>query len=838
MIANADRIATYVNDAFIKNTGFTSEEVLGQRCRLLHGPETSQKTIARTRELLNANQPVRAEMLNYRKDGTTFWNDLTITPVFDENGTLTQWVGVQRDVTQRKQNEARILRLKNLYAALSQCNHAIIHSQNEQELFDRICRAAVEHGGFMQAWIGAEDQGGLSTEADFGKNKTLMEALINIANTNDNWKASPSKTAVKTGKPVWCQDFSNDPLTTPWHEIAKMHNMHAMAALPLHRGGKIVGNFTLYADTINAFDKEAQNLLIEMAQNVSFALDNFDREKARQKAEEELRLAANVFEQSKEAICITDADHNILMINRAFTEITGYTRKNLLGKHSWDFLHDDIRHYLHQTMVPALEESGFWQGEIWNRQANREDLLSINVKRVYDDENRHTHSIIMFTDATENKKTKDQVNWLSHFDSLTGLPNRTLLEDRCQHAISIAVADNEPLALMFIDLDHFKNINDTIGHRAGDQLLEELARRMEHVTREQDTLSRLGGDDFVFVLPGTNSETAAHMAEWVLAAIEQPIQIQGHEVNISCSIGIAMYPHDGKDFDSLIQCADMAMFQSKEAGRNTFRFFTPGIQERLVRTLQLENALRSALEKDQLSLHYQPQVDIESDEIIGVEALLRWQHPELGTVSPAEFIPVAESSGLILPIGEWVIKTAARQLKTWLRNGYQPLIMSVNLSALQFRQPQFPEKVKQVLDKLELPPELFQLELTESATMEDPEAAINVMSELNQFGIRMSIDDFGTGYSSLAYLKRFQIHKLKIDQSFVRDILTDPDDRAIVDAVINLADSLGMKTIAEGVETIEQKLYLHGKGCDEFQGYYFSRPLPAAQIEDLLSKKP
>ncbi len=837
LIASADRVATYINDAFTKKTGYTKEEVLGKRCTLLHGAKTCPETIKCAREKLDANQPFRGEVLNYRKDGTTFWNDLTITPVFDDNGILTQWVGVQRDITQRKLDEEHITRLKNLYVALSHCNHAIVHSPNEQALFDLICKAAVEYGGFTQVWIGTKENDGLSAEAAFGKNETLVEELLRIANANKHWKSSPSRKAVETGKPIWCQNFLNDPDTAPWHEIAEQQGMRAMAALPLCKNGKVVGNFTLYADTVNAFDDATQQLLMEMAQDVSFALDNFEREAARKKAEEDLLLAANVFQQSKEAVSILDISHKVLMINTAFTKITGYKEDEVVGNNIWDFVPTDIKSDLYQTIMPALHETGAWEGKFWNKRKNGENFLECATARcIFNAEGQHTHYIHTFSDATEIETSKSRIHWLAHFDPLTGLPNRTLLEDRCQQAINKAAADNQSMALMFLDLDHFKNVNDTIGHRAGDRLLSELAKRLNEVTREQDTLSRLGGDDFVFILPGTDSEKAAHMAEWVLAAITQPFELQEHEVNISCSIGIAMYPHDGKDFDSLIQCADMAMFQAKDMGRNTFRFFTSGIQERLMRTLKLESALRLAMEKEQLSLHYQPQVDIESNEIIGVEALLRWQHPELGVVSPAEFIPVAENSGLILPIGDWVIQTAAKQLKTWLFNGYKPLIMSVNLSALQFRQPHFPEKVRRIIDEYHLPPALFQLELTESATMEDPKAAIKVMNELNQFGIRMSIDDFGTGYSSLAYLKRFQIHKLKIDQSFVRDILTDPDDRAIVDAVINLASSLGMKTIAEGVETIEQKIYLHGKGCDEFQGYYFSRPLPAEQVEPLLKK--
>lgn len=433
--------------------------------------------------------------------------------------------------------------------------------------------------------------------------------------------------------------------------------------------------------------------------------------------------------------------------------------------------------------------------------------------------------------ALEQKEADAHIQRLAHFDALTGLPNRLLLNDRCHHALSMAQRNHQPVALIFLDLDHFKNINDSLGHRVGDEVLVELATRLKSAVREQDTVSRLGGDEFIMLLPDTDAAGAAHVAEKLLQAALMPIQIEQHELTVTPSIGIALYPKDGADLDTLSKCADAAMYRAKGDGRNSYRFFTPEIQAQSDRTLLLDNALRRALERQQFELHYQPQISIDTGQIVGAEALLRWHHPELGHVPPAEFIPVAESSGLILPIGEWVIRTAVTQLAAWMARGMAPLTMAVNLSAIQFRHAELPQLITGILAEAGLAPELLELELTESVAMTHPLEAIAVMDDLHQRGVHMAIDDFGTGYSSLSYLKRFQACKLKIDQSFVRDITDDPDDKAIVAAIISMTASLGLKTIAEGVETAGQLAFLRARGCNEAQGYFFSRPLTAQAFE-------
>jgi diguanylate cyclase (GGDEF)-like protein len=434
-------------------------------------------------------------------------------------------------------------------------------------------------------------------------------------------------------------------------------------------------------------------------------------------------------------------------------------------------------------------------------------------------------------DSAARKVAEDRIQYLAHFDPLTGLPNRAYLDNHASNAIGLAQRNQERVALMFLDLDHFKDINDTLGHNVGDGLLVELASRLRLVLRAEDTVSRLGGDEFIFLLHGVDVHGVARVAQKVLDIIADPFRIDGHDLNVTGSMGIALYPDDGADLETLSKGADVAMYRAKQEGRNTYRFLTAEMHAhslaRSARHLQLVNGLRQGIEHGQLHVHYQPQVSMHDGRIVGAEALVRWTHPVLGAVSPAEFIPAAEYSGLILPIGEWVLRQAVRQAKAWMQGGAAPLIMAVNLSAVQFRHPDLPDLVARILDEEGLPPEYLELELTEGVAMHDPQSAIAVMDKLDERGVRMSIDDFGTRYSSLSYLKKFKVYKLKIDQSFVRDICTDPEDKAIVSAIINMARSLGLQTIAEGVETSAQLAFLREQGCDEMQGYYYCKPLPA-----------
>lgn len=435
-------------------------------------------------------------------------------------------------------------------------------------------------------------------------------------------------------------------------------------------------------------------------------------------------------------------------------------------------------------------------------------------------------------DITDKKETQNRIEIMANYDALTSLPNRLKLEEQLAYVLSLAKRHNWKFALLFLDIDHFKDINDTLGHGVGDELLIKFAHRIKESLREEDILARFGGDEFVILLPDTNEIDAQQVAQKILSVINAPFPFINNELTVSASIGIAMYPEDGSDRETLYKHADTAMNRAKREGRNNYSCFTKEMQLSAKRNLKLSNALYHALKKNELHLVYQPQISAKTGELIGAEALLRWEHPLYGTVSPAEFIPIAENNGLILPIGEWVLRTAIKQLKKWMKEGMSPIIVAVNLSAVQFRNVNLPFLIQDILTSTGLAPEYLELELTEGVTMNNPQNAIEIMNKLHDLGIKMSLDDFGTGYSSLSYLKKFKVYKLKIDRSFVSDISENPEDKAIVTTIINMAHSLGLATIAEGVETLEQLQYLREEGCDEIQGYYYSKPLKAEVFQN------
>jgi diguanylate cyclase (GGDEF)-like protein/PAS domain S-box-containing protein len=453
----------------------------------------------------------------------------------------------------------------------------------------------------------------------------------------------------------------------------------------------------------------------------------------------------------------------------------------------------------------------------------------------WDTDGRARRMLGVRIDITEQKEAEERIRRLAHFDSLTGLPNRTLLNDRMTYAIAMAARNHEPLAMLILNVDKFKGVNDTFGHRVGDELLMQVAQRMKSLAHEDDTIARVGGDEFILALPGVDANRAAHTAQQLLESLSRPYRIGQLELVVTLSIGIAVFPSDGRDFDTLLKCADTAMHRAKESGRNQYVFCTSEMQILAARNLLLENALRGATERGEFHLHYQPLVSLADGRIRGVEALLRWHHPDLGKVPPAEFIPIAEDSGQILHIGTWVLRSAVAQMRTWIERGLEPMTLAVNLSSVQFRHPNLPELISRILAEANLPPGCLELELTERVAMGDPLGAITVMNNLHRLGIRISIDDFGTGYSSLNYLKRFRASKLKIDQSFVSGLTGDPEDQGIVGAIINLAGSLGLETVAEGVETAGQLAFLRKHGCREAQGFYFSEPLPADRLEALVT---
>ncbi|HET6720472.1 MAG TPA: EAL domain-containing protein [Rhodocyclaceae bacterium] len=553
---------------------------------------------------------------------------------------------------------------------------------------------------------------------------------------------------------------------------------------------------------------------------------------------DQLRLSGLAFANMAEGVVITDAQSRIVSVNPAFTRISGYPPEEVIGKNP-SFLqsgrHDKA---FYRAMWEQIGQTGSWSGEVWNRGRDNRiypEWLSISTSR--DEAGALTHYVGVLTDITERKHAESQIRFLAEHDALTELPNRVLMIDRLEQMIQKAVRNQTMLAVLFLDLDHFKNINDTLGHAVGDELLRQVALRISAALRLSDTLSRTGGDEFIILLPDLHAVAdSARVTEAILERMSQPFALSDHDIVVSASIGIAIFPNDGDTPQRLVQCADMAMYHSKESGRNNYHFYTDDMNVRVFERMSLEHRLRLGLERQEFLLHYQPQVSASSGEICGVEALARWNHPELGMIPPGRFIPVAEDSGLILKLGHWVLTEACRQAEAWRQAGIGDLIVAVNVSAIQFREPGFVDTVRAVLAETGLPPHLLELELTESLVMNRVEHTIARLQELKDSGVKLSIDDFGTGYSALTYLKRFPIDRLKIDQSFVRGTVDDPQDAAIIRAIIALADSLGLVTIAEGVESAEVCGALRVLGCHEIQGYFYARPQPAAEVELLIRR--
>jgi|GEM_PF-1253873 len=556
----------------------------------------------------------------------------------------------------------------------------------------------------------------------------------------------------------------------------------------------------------------------------------------RRKAEQDLRLSAKVFENNSEAIMITDTRHKIVSVNRAFTEITGYGEDEVLGKDP--HLLSSGRHTpaFYKSFYETLYSQDKWRGEIWNKRKNGEvfpQWSTISVLR--DETGTVTYHIAVYLDITERKKEEERIQYLANYDVMTGLPNRYLLGDRLENALNLAQSHATKLAVMFIDLDHFKNVNDSLGHDVGDELLKEVALRLKACLRRSDTIARQGGDEFIAILGDLNSEDqVTFVAEKMIESLRGEFKVGEHQLSVSLSIGVSVYPDDGDSAVHLLRNADMAMYRAKDAGRNQFQYYEADMNVKALKRMQLENDLRNAIGKDQLMLYYQPQVNTLSGAVVGMEALLRWKHPQQGFISPAEFIPVAEESGLINEIGDWVLRQAALQQRIWQSQGYRIVPVAVNLSARQFGQKGLVEKIQTIVREAGITPHFIELELTESLLMDMGQNCLAVMDQLSHAGFDLSLDDFGTGYSSLSRLKLLPVKSLKIDQSFVRDLATDENDEAIVNATAVLAHALEMKVIAEGVETQEQLDFIRDLMCEEYQGYLFSRPLPAVEMEKYL----
>ncbi|MGX2042244.1 bifunctional diguanylate cyclase/phosphodiesterase [Methylocaldum sp. MU1018] len=561
-------------------------------------------------------------------------------------------------------------------------------------------------------------------------------------------------------------------------------------------------------------------------------LDGITRDVTAEKLiEAELRLAQAAFENTAEGIVITDAETRIIAVNKAFTAITGYSESDLLGK--TPRLWQSKRHNaaIYKELWAAIRTTGQWRGELWNRRKNGEIFPAIeNVSAIRDRDGQILNYVAIVSDISGVKQFEKQLFQLAHHDALTQLPNRLLFTDRLDHAVSHAHREGHRLAVLFIDLDRFKNINDSLGHAVGDRLLCEVASRLTAAVREDDTVARLGGDEFVVALERIDSpEATAVFAEALVGALGEPVRVDEHELFITPSIGISLYPDDAKNTEDLIRHADAAMYHAKRLGRNRFQFYSESLAQEILEKVHLETRLRQALKRSELEVYYQPQIDLLAGSVSGAEALVRWRHPEIGLVSPTKFIPLAEESGIICQIGEFVLRQACRQAKIWLDRKLPLKRIAVNVSGQQMLDTDLVELVSSALAEAGLEPRYLEVEITETIAMQQTEKTLSTLQGLRALGVNLAVDDFGTGYSSLGYLKQLPVHRLKIDRSFVMDVPHDHND-AIIRAIVAMARSLRLELIAEGVETAAQQAFLAAEGCQMGQGYRFGKPVPPADF--------
>lgn len=565
-------------------------------------------------------------------------------------------------------------------------------------------------------------------------------------------------------------------------------------------------------------------------------LDITDMHAAQTRLHEREQLLRKIIETEPECVKLVDVEGNILEVNPAgLAMLQSSDPSEIVGQSILEFVAPEFKSRFHAVMRRVISgEPAVLEMEVIGSKGRKRRVES-HAAPLYGPDGRVSSLLMVMRDISERANAESQVHYLAHYDLLTGLPNRALYRDRLLQAMAQAKRTSTLVAVMFMDIDHFKDVNDSLGHAIGDQLLKEIAQRIRACVRETDTVARFGGDEFGLIQTNLNTvEGTADLADRLIKEIGQPFHIEGHEIHTAASIGVTIYPFDDHKAEEILKNADMAMYKAKREGRGRYQFYIAELNKIIQQRTAIERDLRTALQKDQLRLHYQPQLDLTTGQVVGVEALLRWQHPERGDISPVEFIPVAESTGLIMPIGEWVLRTACQQARAWQDAGLPPVRVAINLSAVQFRHKNLHETITQALSDSSLDPRWLEIELTESLIMKDVRTTIDTLQHLHELGVQISIDDFGTGYSSLSYLTRFPISKIKLDKSFVRDV-DKKDGAAIAHTVITLGHSLNMKVMAEGVETVEQLRFLREHGCNEVQGYYFGRPMPASAIERMLT---
>ena len=809
----------------------TAAPVMGNDCHDILHPVSIAKPDCSICKAIAAKASLQG--FEYEDKERKLWYEASLSGIQSSNKD-TAMVHILRDITFRKRAEQKFSILNRLYRVLSHCNQAIARTQNREVLLQKVCDIAIEHGGFKMAWIGYIE--GLTVQPTFisgTESGYLKEMKMRI--DSSEWSKGPVGTTVATKKVACVNNVKTEPDFAPWRSAAIERDYASLAAVPLLLDDQVVAVFTLYSTHEDVFDNDMLSLLSSLSDYISGALFHFEQAQLNRQAESTILKLSSALEQSEDAVIISDPNTIIEYVNPKFVNLTGYSEEEIIGQPTSILKADNDE--THEKVWVDLYTSSGWRGEIRIRKKDGDVFWSMqSISPIKNDNGEVTHFVSTSSDNSKLHEAQDTIKQLAFYDPLTKLANRRLLMDRLEHDIISAQRHNNLAAVLLCDLDNFKTVNDSLGHDYGDILLQHVSDILTQSVRAEDTVARLGGDEFTLVVSAIQGEDCiTKIADTILARLKTPITLSGKQIAVSSSIGIAIYPQDGIDSKALLRNADLAMYHAKAEGKNNFQFYQQEMNEKAHNRLILESKLKHAIKASEFELHYQPQVNISNGNIIGFEALIRWRDSELGLVPPNNFIPLAEETGLISEIGEWVIKQAYRDWQALIEMGFQNTRMAVNVAAHQFRdQEQLCNTIKNAIQNHPMcPANMFTVELTESTLIDDIKSTVDTLNILKTLGVSLSIDDFGTGYSSLNYLQRFPFDQLKIDKSFVQDLSLDENVEAITSAILIMANKLGMKVIAEGIEEQGQSDFLLEQGCELAQGFLYYKPMPLNELQKL-----
>lgn len=818
------------NQAARRDSGLNSQQLVGRHCHeLQHDPMTKAEHCI-VCQSIRSGQPLNH--FQFYDNRWSRWYEISLSPI-RHGSEFAGMVHVRRNITQGKQAEARSATLNRLYNVLSQANKVVAQPESVDQIFQDICRIAQRYGGFKMAWVGLIEGQQIVPRASAGDDHDYLKN-IDIRIDDSAQAHGPVGTAARENRVTCVNNTHSDPTFAPWRQAALQRDYHSLASVPIRQRGNVIGICAFYSALTEAFDTEMLNLLATLGSDMGAALERLQQQKDQAITQQMLNQLSMAVEQSDNAIVITNTDFHVEYVNRSFIEMTGFELAEIQQDSPmvlYSQMEDKQPIYELSRVIRAGRQ---WDGELQiSRKDNSTFWASQSISPLMNDQGEIINYVSTFEDITSLHHAQQTIEKLAFFDPLTNLPNRRLLADRLKQAIESCKRQPDTLvAVMMFDLDNFKTVNDSLGHNLGDELLQRVAELFSQKVRQEDTVARLGGDEFTIVLSNMKSiEKVADIAASLIKTLKQPLDVSGHQVVIGTSIGISIYPGDTQQPEELIRNADIAMYHAKSEGKNNFQFFTANMNEKAQQRLEMESRLRYAIEHNHFQLYYQPQVNLLTGKITGIEALIRWQDPQRGMISPLEFIPLAEDTGMIGPIGDWVIQTACTEIKQLQQQGFPKVKVAVNVSAYQLHHGhQLTQVIDQSLKDSGLAAQHLSLEVTESMLIDGIKEASQLLEELRKRDITIAIDDFGTGYSSLSYLKQLPIDVLKIDKSFVQDLQDDGGNDAIVNAIIAMAHKLDIKVLAEGVETIHQQTTLIQQGCDFAQGFLYCRPLPKDEL--------